>query len=144
MAAVSVKRSIGQRSNKFAHTYRLVHVNCHSFKSRMFLLQTHRHWASSVVSYTAIFVSIFIQCKDKKNKELRRRQPPPYLSSCSRWITFLFFSYWDLKVSGKFDFSLHHVCWSRMRSCWWSAWLIANQNKTLQHDFSSVIYISIY
>ena len=28
-----------------------------------------------------------------------------------------------------------YVCWSRTRSCWWSARTIANQNKTLQHDF---------
>ena len=28
---------------KFADTYRLVHVNCHSFKSRLLSLKTHRH-----------------------------------------------------------------------------------------------------
>ena len=28
---------------KFADTYRLVPVNCHSFKSRLLLLKTHRH-----------------------------------------------------------------------------------------------------
>ena len=28
---------------KFADTYRLVQVNCHSFKSRLLLLKTHRH-----------------------------------------------------------------------------------------------------
>ena len=28
----------------------------------------------------------------------------------SRWITFLFFSYWNLKFSGKFYFSLHRRC----------------------------------
>ena len=28
-----------------------------------------------------------------------------------------------------------YVCWSRTRSCWWSARTIANQNKTLQRDF---------
>ena len=28
-----------------------------------------------------------------------------------------------------------YVCWSRTRSCWWSARSIVNQTKTLQHDF---------
>ena len=28
---------------KFADIYRLVHVNCHSFKSRLLLLKIHRH-----------------------------------------------------------------------------------------------------
>ena len=27
-----------------------------------------------------------------------------------RWITFLFFSNWDLKVSGKFPVTLHPMC----------------------------------
>ena len=38
--------------------------------------------ALSVLSYVAVFVSIFTQSEDKR-KELRRRLPPPYHSSCS-------------------------------------------------------------
>ena len=53
-------------------------------------------------------------------------------------ITFLFFSYWDLKVSGKFYFSLQPMCVEEGRvrvDVIQSARSIANQNKTLQHDF---------
>ena len=56
----------------------------------------------------------------------------------SRWITFLFFSYWDLKVSGKFYFSLQPMCVEEGRvrvDVIQSARSIANQNKWLQHDF---------
>ena len=55
-----------------------------------------------------------------------------------RWITFLFFSYWDLKVSGKFYFSLQTMCVEEGRvpvDVIQSARSITNQNKTLQHDF---------
>ena len=55
-----------------------------------------------------------------------------------RWITSLFFSYWDLKVSGKFYFSLQPMCVEEGRvrvDVIQSARSIANQNKTLQHDF---------
>ena len=52
----------------------------------------------------------------------------------SRWITFLYFSYWDclelLSYKSFRKIFLHsptHVCWSRTRSCWWSARSIANQ-----------------
>lgn len=38
--------------------------------------------ALSVLSYVAVFVSIFTQSEGKR-KELRRRLPPPYHSSCS-------------------------------------------------------------
>ena len=34
-----------------------------------------------------------------------------------------------------FPHSPTYVCWSRTRSCCWSARSIANQNETLQHDF---------
>ena len=34
----------------------------------------------------------------------------PIQTDLGRWITFLFFSYWDLKVSGKFYFSLQPMC----------------------------------
>ena len=55
----------------------------------------------------------------------------PIRTDQSQWITFLFFSYWDLKVSGKFStVSLQPMC----VSCWWSARSIANQSKILQHD----------
>ena len=60
-----------------------------------------------------------------------------------RWITFLFFSYWDLKVSGKFYCSLQPMCVEegRVRVVIQSARMMANQNKTLEHDFWLVIYI---
>ena len=47
------------------------------------------------------------------------------------------FSHWDLKVSGKFYCSLQPMCVEegRVRAAIQSAWSIANQNKTLQHDF---------
>ena len=51
---------------------------------------------------------------------------------------FLFFSYWDLKVSRKFYFSLQPMCVEEGRvrvDVIQSARSIANQNKTLQHDF---------
>ena len=51
---------------------------------------------------------------------------------------FLFFSYGDLKVSGKFYFSLQPMCVEEGRvrvDVIQSARSIANQNKTLQHDF---------
>ena len=41
-----------------------------SFNPIETLLQTHRHQAFSVVSYAAVFVSIFTQ---REGKELRRR-----------------------------------------------------------------------
>ena len=52
--------------------------------------------------------------------------------------TFLFFSYCDLKVSGKFCFSLQAMCVEEgcvRVNVIQSGRLIANQNKTLQHDF---------
>ena len=61
-----------------------------------------------------------------------------------RWITFLFFSYWDLKVSGKFYFSLQPMCVEEGRvrvDVIQGARSIANQNKTLQHNFKLVIYV---
>ena len=47
------------------------------------------------------------------------------------------FSYWDLKVLRKFSFTFQPMCVEvgRVRSCCWRARSIANQNKTLQHDF---------
>ena len=52
----------------------------------------------------------------------------------SRWIIFLYFSYLDclelLSYKSFRKIFLHsptHVCWSRTRSCWWSARSIANQ-----------------
>ena len=55
----------------------------------------------------------------------------PIRTDQSQWITCLFFSYWDLKVSGKFSsVSLQPMC----VSCWWSARSIANQSKIIQHD----------
>ena len=35
-------KAVGQKSDKFAGIM-LVHVNCHSFRSRLLSLQTHRH-----------------------------------------------------------------------------------------------------
>ena len=35
-------KAVGQKSDKFADIM-LVHVNCHSFRSRLLSLQTHRH-----------------------------------------------------------------------------------------------------
>ena len=51
-------KAVGQKSDKFADIM-LVHVNCHSFTSRLLSLQTHRHQTSFFVSYAAVFVSIF-------------------------------------------------------------------------------------
>ena len=59
----------------------------------------------------------------------------PIRTDLDWWITFLFFSYWDLKVSAKFSFTLHsamcdevgHVSVDEVRDIF--------QNKTLQHDF---------
>ena len=48
------------------------------------------------------------------------------------------FSYWDLKVSGKFYFSLQPMCVEEGRihvDVIQSVQSIANQDKTLQHDF---------
>ena len=39
-----------------------------------------------------------------------RAQFLPIRTDLGRWITFLFFSYWDLKVSGKFSFNLQPMC----------------------------------
>ena len=68
-----------------------------------------------------------------------RAQFLPIRTDLGRWITFLFFSYWDLKVSGKFYFSLQPMCVEEGRvrvDVIQSARSIANQNKTLQHDFN--------
>ena len=62
-------KAVGQKSDKFADIM-LVHVNCHSFRSRLLSLQTHRHETSLFVSYAAVFVSIFTQ-------GLHRRLLPP-------------------------------------------------------------------
>ena len=73
-----------------------------------------------------------------------RAQFLPIRTDLGRWITFLFFSYWDLKVSGKFYFSLQPMCVEEGRvrvDVIQSARSIANQNKTLQHDFYLVTYI---
>ena len=51
-------KAVGQKSDKFADIM-LVHVNCHSFRSRLLSLQTQRHETSFFVSYAAVFVSIF-------------------------------------------------------------------------------------
>ena len=68
MTCILSNNGVRQTSYKFAYTYGLVHVNCHSFNSRTLSLQTHRHFkASSVVSYAAVFVSIFTQREDKKS-----------------------------------------------------------------------------
>ena len=67
-----------------------------------------------------------------------RAQFLPIRTELGRWITFSFFSYWDLKVSGKFYFSLQPMCVEEGRvrvDVIQSARSIANQNKTLQHDF---------
>ena len=53
-------KAVGQKSDKFADIM-LVHVNCHSFRSRLLSLQTHRHETSLFVSYAAVFVSILTQ-----------------------------------------------------------------------------------
>ena len=64
-----------------------------------------------------------------------RAQFLPIWTDLGRWITFLFFFLLRLKSFGKsFLHSPTYVCWSRTRSCWWSARSIANQNKTFQHD----------
>ena len=55
------------------------------------------------------------------------------------------FSYWDLKVSGKFYFSLQPMCVEEERlrvDVIQSVRSIANQNKTLQHYFYLVIFIT--
>ena len=73
-----------------------------------------------------------------------RAQFLPIRPELGRWITFLFFSFWDLKLSGKFYFSLHSMCVEEGHvrvDVIQSARSIANQNKTLQHDFYLVIYI---
>ena len=67
-----------------------------------------------------------------------RAQFLPIRTNLSRWVTFLFFCYWDLKVSGKFYCSLQPMCVKEGRvrvDAIQSARSIANQNKTLQHDF---------
>ena len=62
-------KAVGQKCDEFADIM-LVHVNCHSFRSRLLSLQTHRHETSFFVSYAAVFVSIFTQ-------GLHRRLLPP-------------------------------------------------------------------
>ena len=67
-----------------------------------------------------------------------RAQILPIRTVLGRWITFIFFSYWDLKISGKFCCSLQPMCVEEERvrvELIQSARSIANQNKTLQHDF---------
>ena len=71
-----------------------------------------------------------------------RAQFLPIRTNLSRWVTFSFFCYWDLKVSGKFYCSLQPMCVKEGRvrvGAIQSARSIANQNKTLQHDFWLVI-----
>ena len=46
-----------------------------------------------------------------------RAQFLPVRTDLGRWITFLSFSCWDLKVSGKLQ-PPTYVCWRRARSCW--------------------------
>ena len=53
-------KAVGQKSDKFVDIM-LVHVNCHSFRSRLLSLQTQRHETSLFVSYAAVFVSILTQ-----------------------------------------------------------------------------------
>ena len=61
-----------------------------------------------------------------------RAQFLPIRTDLGWWITFLFFSYWDLKVSGNFFLHyLSYVCLSRTRSCWWRARSIENQTTWL-------------
>ena len=67
-----------------------------------------------------------------------RAQFLPIRTDLGRGITFLFFSYRDLKVSGKFYFSLQPKCVDERRvrvDVIQSARSITNQNKVLQHDF---------
>ena len=61
----------------------------------------------------------------------------PIQAKLGWWITFLFFFLLRLKSFRKsFLHSPTYVCWSRTRSCWWSAQsIIANQKKTVQHEF---------
>ena len=62
----------------------------------------------------------------------------PIQTDLGRWKTFLFFSYWDLKVSGKCYFSLQPMCVEEGHvrvDVIQIARSIANPNKTLQHDF---------
>ena len=58
---------------------------------------------------------------------------------------FIFFSYWDLKVSGKFYFSLQPMCVEegRVRVDVQSARSIANQNKTLRSVHFGVVVVEL-
>ena len=66
-----------------------------------------------------------------------RAQFLPIRTDLGKWITFIFFFLLRFKVSGKFYFSLQPMCVEegRVRAVIQSAWSMANQNKTLQHDF---------
>ena len=70
------------------------------------------------------------------------RTVSPIRTDLGRWITFLFFSYWDIKVSGKFSFALQPLCVEvgRVRVDETRDRL---QTKTKQYNmiFTSVIYI---
>ena len=73
-----------------------------------------------------------------------RAQFLPIRTNLGGWTIFLFFSYRDLKVSGKFSFTLQRMCVEVGRvPCWWSARSIANQNKLKITTFlaQSVMYI---
>ena len=59
-----------------------------------------------------------------------------------RQVNKFFFSYWDLKVSGKFYFGFQTMCVEVGRVRVDEARdRLRNQNNTLQHDFSLVSYI---
>ena len=68
-------------------------------------------------------------------------RPRPYsdrghsFSDLDWWIAFLFFSYWDLKVSGKFSFTLHSAMCDEVGRVNVDEVHDIFQNKTLQHDF---------
>ena len=98
------KHSTGQTSYKFTNTLTGRGSLCkfYSFKWRKLSLQTHMqqepimllhiHNTSSVVSYAAVFVSIFTQVEDKKRAAQETTDHyilPPYHSSCSLQIWIL-------------------------------------------------------
>ena len=71
-----------------------------------------------------------------------RAQFLPIRADLSRWITFWFFSNWNLKVSGKFSFTLQPMC-VEVRCVRVDEARDRLQTKTKYYNmiFSSVIYI---
>ena len=107
----------------------------------------HSPAARSVLGETVPEVSSTARGRRPRAVLRPRAQFLPIRINLGRWITFLFFSYWDLKVSGKFYYSLEpmFVVEGGVRGdVIQSAQSIANQNKTLQHDFYLVICIIIH